>query len=83
MLRWFKRRSADCRCEPRWPGLVTEQYGYEMPCLPSEHGSVWTIYHKLRARCTACGAQYPGNFVIEPGTPPPFDFARKGDWDEW
>jgi hypothetical protein len=31
----------------------------------------------LRARCTGCGATYPGNFVIAPGTPPPFAWARE------
>jgi hypothetical protein len=47
-----------------------------MPALPSEHGSPWTVAAGLRARCTGCGATYPGQFVIKPGTPPPFDWAR-------
>ncbi|MDQ3790619.1 MAG: hypothetical protein M3422_25715 [Actinomycetota bacterium] len=55
---------------------MTEQNGYTMPALPSEHGSPWTVAAGLRARCTGCGATYPGHFVIKPGTPPPFDWAH-------
>lgn len=31
----------------------------------------------LTARCAQCGRTYPGNFVIEPGTPPPFAWAHE------
>jgi hypothetical protein len=47
-----------------------------MPCLPSEHGSLWTLMSGLTARCAVCGATYPGNFVLQSGTPPPFEWAR-------
>ncbi|MEU8076766.1 hypothetical protein AB0B31_15085 [Catellatospora citrea] len=32
---------------------------------------------ELVATCGACGAVYPGNFVIEPGAAPPFAWARE------
>jgi hypothetical protein len=48
-----------------------------MPCLPSEHGSAWTQLSEMSARCAECGAVYPGNFVIKPGTPPPFAWAHE------
>ncbi|GAB2565003.1 hypothetical protein [Kribbella endophytica] len=76
MIKLFRRRTSDCRCQPQWPALVTEQNGYLMPCLPAEHGSIWTRSSGLTASCSACSATYPGNFVLEPGTPPPFDWAR-------
>lgn len=74
-IRLLKRRG--CRCDPQWPSLVTEQHGYSMPAIPAEHGSPWTRMNDLRARCEGCGATYPGNFVIAPGTPPPFAWARE------
>jgi hypothetical protein len=78
-FKWRKRTG--CSCDPRWPSLVTEQYGYTMPAIPAEHGSVWTAMNDLRARCEVCGATYPGNFVITPGTPPPFKWAREPESD--
>ncbi|TQS13320.1 hypothetical protein [Microbispora hainanensis] len=51
--------------------------GYVLPCLPAEHGSVLTTALNLRAWCGECGVTYPGKFVIEPGTPPPFEWARE------
>lgn len=74
-ISWLKR--SGCRCDPRWPSLVTEQNGYTMPAIPSEHGSLWTQFGDLRARCERCSATYPGNFLIAPGTPPPFRWARE------
>ena len=74
-VKWLKRRG--CRCEPRWPSLVTEQNGYTMPAVPSEHGSPRTRVNDLRARCEGCGATYPGNFSIPPGTSAPFSWARE------
>ncbi|GAB3158469.1 hypothetical protein GCM10027258_69710 [Amycolatopsis stemonae] len=76
-IRWLKRKG--CRCDPQWPSLVTEQRGYSMPAIPDEHGSPWTRMNDLRARCGVCDATYPGNFVIAPGTPPPFEWARESE----
>jgi hypothetical protein len=76
LIRLFRTRKSSCQCRPQWPALVTEQNGYVMPCLPSEHGSPWTLLSELSARCGRCGATYPGRFIIEPGTPAPFECAR-------
>lgn len=77
MIRLFRSRKPACRCRPQWPALVTEMNGYLMPCLPSEHGSPFTTMMELSARCAECSAAYPGNFVIDPDTPPPFDWAHE------
>ncbi|MEV0200809.1 hypothetical protein [Nonomuraea sp. NPDC050691] len=56
---------------------MTEMNGYAIPCLPDEHGSPFTSLGGLAARCGECGAIYPGSFIIEPDTPPPFEWARE------
>lgn len=66
----------DCRCSPAWPALETVQNGYTMSAVPAVQGSVWTVTHDLTAHCAQCGATYPGQFVLAPGTPPPFAWAR-------
>jgi hypothetical protein len=47
-----------------------------MSAVPAVQGSVWTVTHDLTAHCAECGATYPGQFVLAPGTPPPFAWAR-------
>ncbi|MFG1919728.1 hypothetical protein [Micromonospora sp. NPDC048898] len=77
MIKLFRAQKPACRCRPQWPALVTEMNGHVMPCQPSEHGSPMTRLFELSARCAECAATYPGNFVIEPGTPPPFEWAHE------
>ncbi|MFG1680688.1 hypothetical protein ACGFNP_10990 [Nonomuraea sp. NPDC049269] len=52
---------------------MTEMNGYAMPCLADEHGTPFISFSDLSAWCGECGAIYPGNFIIEPDTPPPFE----------
>lgn len=77
MIWLFRTRKSLCRCQPQWPSLVTEMNGFVMPCLPDERGSLLTYLGDLSARCGECGATYPGNFIIEPDAPPPFEWARE------
>ena len=86
-MKWPRRRQrqqqpagTSCVCDPPWPALECEFNGYVLPVLPAEHGSVLSVSGALGdARCSQCRALYPHRWITEPGTPPPFDWAREND----
>lgn len=86
-MRWPRRRrpqephaGTSCVCEPQWPALECEFNGYTLPVVASDGWSVVSVSGALGdARCTQCHAVYPDKWIIKPGTPPPFDWARETD----
>jgi hypothetical protein len=76
-----KGRGEPCRCEPEWPELETEANGHRLPAIASDQLSPITagVLGELEARCAKCHATYPGNWLLAPGTPPPFAWARDDD----
>jgi hypothetical protein len=79
LVQGAKGRSGPCRCDPQWPGLETEANGYTMPAVQSDAWSPVTagLLGDLEARCTQCHATHTGPWLLAPGTPPPFAWARE------